>query len=742
MMAEPGGETMTDGYTEDAAALAAAVLDEEAKRQAEQAKREAGVVLPDDLLPGVGEEPMSLREAFVVGGKGMAILLLLLNLVDELPRTIRVLAPDIQRSLGISDTVLFGVFGFGGVALVLGTVPMAALADRIRRVALIPIMSGFWAVATFLSGFVVNPFQLFWATAATGLGQAYRIPVSNSLITDTYPIQARSRIFAFEGVGRPIGQLLGPLLVGGIAVSIGGDDAWRYAFFILAIPPVLLGLVSLRLREPERGRFEQDAVLSGEDALDVDELEPSMSTAFARLRKIRTFYALATGIGVVGFALIVVPGQFNLLLDRKYGLDALERGIVESLIWLGSLVSIPIAGRVFGRKFREDPDSVVRIMGTLIMAAGLLYLVVLPVKTLGLLIFGLALAQALISAALVAAPMIIAAVSPYRIRTQAFALLPVFIFLMGGFFGGLLGGQISDVYSNRTAMLILGPPGALLGGWLIRRGAHHIRRDISLSVEELLEEQEEARKIATGDDEVPALQVRNLDFSYGPVQVLFDVSFDVAPGEVVALLGTNGAGKSTLLRAISGLGIPDRGVVRLNGRTITYAEAETRFRVGIVQLRGGAGIFPGLSIGDNLRASLLGIELEPDEIERRVDAAVDRFPALQGRLNENAESLSGGQQQMLALAMTLIQEPEVLLIDELSLGLAPVIVQELLGVIEQLKMEGQAMVIVEQSLNVALAFADRAVFMEKGQVRFSGPAQELAERGDLARAVFLGGEGG
>ncbi len=733
---------MSDGYTEDAAALAAAVLDEEAKRQAEQAEREAGVVLPDDLLPGVGDEPMSLREAFAVGGKGMAILLLLLNLVDELPRTIRVLAPDIQRSLGISDTVLFGVLGFGGVALVLGTVPMAALADRIRRVALIPIMSGFWALATFLSGFVVNPFQLFWSTAATGLGQAYRIPVSNSLITDTYPIQARSRIFAFEGVGRPIGQLLGPLLVGGIAVSIGGDDAWRYAFFILAVPPVLLGLVALRLREPERGRFEQEAILSGEDALDVDELEPSMSTAFARLRKIRTFYALATGIGVVGFALIVVPGQFNLLLDRKYGLDALERGIVESLIWLGSLISIPIAGKVFGRKFREDPDSVVRIMGTLIMAAGLLYLVVLPVKTLGLLIFGLALAQALISAALVAAPMIIAAVSPYRIRTQAFALLPVFIFLMGGFFGGLLGGQISDVYSNRAAMLILGPPGALLGGWLIRRGAHHIRRDISLSVEELVEEQEEARKIVAGHDEVPALQVRNLDFSYGLVQVLFDVSFDVAPGEVVALLGTNGAGKSTLLRAISGLGIPDRGVVRLNGRTITYAEAETRFRVGIVQLRGGAGTFPGLSIGDNLRASLLGIELQPDEIERRINVAIKRFPALQGRLNENAESLSGGQQQMLALAMTLIQEPEVLLIDELSLGLAPVIVQELLGVIEQLKADGQAMVIVEQSLNVALAFADRAVFMEKGQVRFSGPAQELAERGDLARAVFLGGEGG
>jgi ABC-type branched-subunit amino acid transport system ATPase component len=313
---------------------------------------------------------------------------------------------------------------------------------------------------------------------------------------------------------------------------------------------------------------------------------------------------------------------------------------------------------------------------------------------------------------------------------------------MGGFFGGLISGQLSDAYNNRTAMLVIAPPTALLGGWLIRRGAHHIRRDISLAVEELLEEQEETRKIAADPGSVPALQVRNLDFSYGPVQVLFDVELEVAKGEVVALLGTNGAGKSTLLRAISGLGIPDRGVVRLNGRTITYAEAETRFRVGIVQLRGGAGIFPELTIGENLRAALLGSHVDHAEADRRVTRAVETFPALADRLEEDARDLSGGQQQMLALAMALMHEPEVLLIDELSLGLAPVVVQELLGVIERLKGEGQTMVIVEQSLNVALAFADRAVFMEKGIVRFEGSAQELMERDDLARAVFLGGEGG
>ena len=372
---------------------------------------------------------------------------------------------------------------------------------------------------------------------------------------------------------------------------------------------------------------------------------------------------------------------------------------------------------------------------------GLIYLVALPIKTLGLLLLLVGLAQALISAAFVAAPTIIALVAPYRIRAQAFALLPVFIFLMGGFIGGLIAGQISDAYNNRTAMIILAPYTAMLGGWLIRRGAGHIRRDISLAVEELLEEQSEARKIASGE-EVPVLQVRNLDYSYGPVQVLFDVEIEVAKGEVLALLGTNGAGKSTLLRAISGLGIPDRGVVRLNGRTITYAEAETRFRVGIVQLRGGEGTFPALSIGDNLRAALLGKDLEPEEIERRIAKAVETFPALNGRLGELAGDLSGGQQQMLALAMALIHEPEVLLIDELSLGLAPVVVQELLEVVQDLKAQGQTMIIVEQSLNVALAFSDRAVFMEKGVVRFEGSAQELAERDDLARAVFLGGEGG
>ena len=722
--------------------LSASILEEEAKRQAEQAERDAETILPDDLLPGVGDTPMTLREGLREGGRATVAMMFVLAVIDEFPRAIRVLAPDIQDSLNVSDTVLFGILGFGGVALVLGTVPMAALADRAKRVAIIPVCSAFWAVTAFCSGLIANPFQLFLANAGTGLGQSYRIPVANSLLVDTYPIPSRSRIFALEGLGRPVGQLIGPLAVGGIAAAVGGDEAWRTAFFAIAAAPLVAAAVAaLVLREPPRGHYDKQAVF-GDEQVDIEELPVSIGTAFTRLRKIKTFYFLSTGVGVLGFALIAIPIQFNLLLEDKYAMGPLQRGFVESLIWVAALVGLPLAGRQFDRRFRRDPALVMRLAGGLVVISGVVYAVALPIKLLGALVALMAVAQTLISMSFVAAPTVIAAVAPYRIRAQAFALLPVFIFLMGGFFGGLIVGQLSDAYNERTAMLVAAPPAAIIGGLLIIYGGRFIRGDISRAVEEMIEEQQEQRRAAADPASVPALQVRNLDFSYGSVQVLFDVSFEVAKGEAVALLGTNGAGKSTLLRAVSGLGVPDRGVVRLNGRTITYADAEVRFAAGLVQLRGGAGVFEALTVADNLQACVLAAGLDPGDIDARMQRAMSLFGALAERPGTAAGDLSGGQQQMLALAMALMHEPEILLIDELSLGLAPVVVQELLEVVERLRRDGQTMVIVEQSLNVALAFSDRALFMEKGRIRFEGSARELAERDDLARAVFLGGEGG
>jgi ABC-type branched-subunit amino acid transport system ATPase component len=151
---------------------------------------------------------------------------------------------------------------------------------------------------------------------------------------------------------------------------------------------------------------------------------------------------------------------------------------------------------------------------------------------------------------------------------------------------------------------------------------------------------------------------------------------------------------------------------------------------------GGNAVFDDLAVDDNLR--MAGYRYDRSELNQRLEATYARFPILAERRDSHASQLSGGQQQILALAMALIHDPEVLIIDELSLGLAPIVVQEVLEIIRELQREGLTMIIVEQSLNVALAVADRALFMEKGQVRFDGPARELAERGDLVRAVFLG----
>jgi len=186
--------------------------------------------------------------------------------------------------------------------------------------------------------------------------------------------------------------------------------------------------------------------------------------------------------------------------------------------------------------------------------------------------------------------------------------------------------------------------------------------------------------------------------------------------------------------------MPDRGVVRMNGRTITLVDPQYRAASGLVLVPGGEAVFPSMTVAENLALWSRQIS-DAGRRRERIAAVEETFPVLRERADQRAGSMSGGQQQMLALAKAVMLDPELLLIDELSLGLAPVVVQDLLVVVERLKQQGITMVIVEQSVNVALSIADRAVFMERGQVKFEGPARELLERGDLLRAVFLSGAG-
>ena len=233
------------------------------------------------------------------------------------------------------------------------------------------------------------------------------------------------------------------------------------------------------------------------------------------------------------------------------------------------------------------------------------------------------------------------------------------------------------------------------------------------------------------------LTVEGLRVAFGKVRVLESVDFRVGAGEVVALLGTNGAGKSTLLRAVSGLIRPTAGSVRFDGEDVTGARPVELVRRGLVQMPGGRATFPGLSVEENLRVG--GITAPRAARADRVAEVLALFPWLAERRGQLAGSLSGGQQQQLALARALMGRPRLLMIDELSLGLAPVIVEQLLEVVEGLRRSGVSIVIVEQHVDMALAFADRAYFLERGQVRFEGPASELHGRSDLLRAVFLTG---
>ena len=234
------------------------------------------------------------------------------------------------------------------------------------------------------------------------------------------------------------------------------------------------------------------------------------------------------------------------------------------------------------------------------------------------------------------------------------------------------------------------------------------------------------------------LEVRDLEVFYGRVQILFGLDLDVHAGETVAMLGTNGAGKTTLLRAISGLVVPARGSVSVDGADLTHVGAEARARRGVVQVR-AADVFPGLTVDENLRAALVAHPDLRKDARRRIDRVYDVFPALQAHRTQDAASLSGGEQQMVALACALLFDPELLLVDELSLGLAPLVVQRLLDVLLELAAAGQAMLIVEQSLTVAARLAERVVFLEKGTIRFDGPITELTARDEFARAVYLGG---
>jgi ABC-type branched-subunit amino acid transport system ATPase component len=233
------------------------------------------------------------------------------------------------------------------------------------------------------------------------------------------------------------------------------------------------------------------------------------------------------------------------------------------------------------------------------------------------------------------------------------------------------------------------------------------------------------------------LDIHGLRASYGAVEVLRGIDFTVARGEIVALLGTNGAGKSTILRCISGLMPADDGRIMFDGVDLTQVTTEETVRLGVTQVPGGRGLLPNLSVEENLRMGAYPLRKDRAAVKAGYDRVYETFPRLAERRRQLAGLMSGGEQQMLAIGRALMLQPKLMMIDELSLGLAPLIVQQLVEVVRQINASGVSMILVEQSANLALSVTDHAYFIEKGQMRFDGSSRELLERDDLLRSVFL-----
>ena len=233
----------------------------------------------------------------------------------------------------------------------------------------------------------------------------------------------------------------------------------------------------------------------------------------------------------------------------------------------------------------------------------------------------------------------------------------------------------------------------------------------------------------------PVLEASDLKAGYGPIQVLHGIDFHVDEGEIVVILGANGAGKTTTLRAVSGM-IQTSGSVKLNGQDITGRKSADIVRLGVAHVPQGRGTFPELSVEDNLQVGAYA--RSDNEVDADMDLWYETYPVLYDRRTQSAGSLSGGEQQMLAVARALMSRPTLLLLDEPSLGLAPLIVEDLFERFAALnKEQGTTLLVVEQNAQLALGIADRGYVLESGAIAIQGPADELIND-DAIRRAYLG----
>ncbi len=705
----------------------------------DQARQTLGVTGADHDTPEfrqvLREHKVTMYPLVVVG---------LLAVVDSFQGyAFRVLAPEISRAIGVGvgTILLLSVLQF----LAAGFAPMllaAAVQNRPRRAVLSLVTAAAWAVATLATGFAVATSGILLVLLADGFTSGSVGALHQPLLMDSYPPPARVRVLSFYNAIARGGIILAPLTV---ALLVGPFNlTWRGVFLVMGGICLLVLPGCVRLRDPGFGRWDTQRLrasvheLRGDaDRLTETDVQLGYFEIFRRLLLIPTVKRLMVAYAVFGVLLIPFQTFLSFYLEEDLGLSATQRALFFAYLAACSIVALMFYGKRGEDMFRRSPRRVIEVSGVQLGAGVVLIVLAIaaPYTWLTMLLFGVA--SGLFAALAPAFAITLLSIVPASMRPHAAALLTIFAAGVGGIAGALLLGTVQDEYGIAGALASLLIPG-VIGSLLLRDAGKTVQGDMDRMIDEVLED-EEIKRITRAGGRLPLLTSKGIDFSYGQLQVLFNVDFTVDDGEMVALLGVNGAGKSTLLKVISGVGLPTAGSVRFRGQDITYLDAERRARLGITQIPGGRAVFGPMSVVDNLRSFGYTLGRNKKALEESMGAAFETFPRLAERRNSNASTLSGGEQQMLGLSKALIMKPKLLVIDELSLGLAPVIVAQLLELVKQINKTGTAVVLVEQSVNIALNLVQHAYFMEKGEMRFDGRSEDLLARDDLLRAVFLEG---
>ena len=645
----------------------------------------------------------------------------------------RIAGPEIARDLEINVGDIINIQVLIGMVGVFATIAVGYAADRTKRIPYVGIGATVGGLFSMLGGRAGSFATLAGPRVASDVAdEASNVP-RFSLLADYYPIASRGRVFALLGTLSRIAGLLSVFIVGFLVTSIG----WKPTFILTGLPVAIMGVVSLLLlREPVRGYFERKAMGADESSAVLQDEPQSLAESWRTTFGVRTIKRLvmASAVGGVGEAMVALFYPF--FLADIYGLSAWERSLVTIPSILVGLVGGIYGGGLIDRFTRRNPSQVLTLLAVYALVASLgvlIYAVRPPIPLLVVANAIFAFGAALIGPArnVVYANVIPASIRTTGLQVAGLASLPALIL------AGSVGGTLLGTYGY-NAIFFVAFPFLVVDGLIALTAAPFYDLDMRSATAASMAEQEWRRAKEEGRGKL--LVCRDIDVEYNGVQVLFGVDFDVEEGEIIALLGTNGAGKSTLLRAISGTQPAVGGAVVFDGRDVTHMPPHEITARGIVHMPGGRGVFPGLSVRDNLMLANW-LNDDPESVRDKLTEVLEIFPRLRERIDVDAGALSGGEQQQLSLAQAFLVNPRLLCIDELSLGLAPTVVAELLDIVREIHRRGVTIVVVEQSVNVALTIAKKAIFMEKGEVRFFGPTEELVNRPDILRAVYVKGSG-